>query len=312
MTGSLPAAPVSADARQPPGTLRATLLGGAAIVMWATLALLTTMTGRVPPFQLVALSFGIAFTVTLGRWLVQGGELVHRLRWPLPAWLLGVGGLFGYHCFYFIALRNAPPAEASLVNYLWPLLIVLFATLLPGQRLRWWHLGGALLGLIGTVLLIGNGGPLGFSPAYAPGYGAAFACAVIWAAYSVLSRLFAHVPTEAVGAFCGATAVLAAGCHLAFEQTVWPQGGQWLAVLAMGMGPVGAAFFAWDIGMKRGDIRTLGAAGYLTPLLSTMLLVAFDRVDLSWPLAAAALLISGGAALAARELLVGQPRVTDR
>lgn len=276
-------------------------------MMWSTLALLTTMTGRVPPFQLVAMSFGIAFAVTLGRWLIQGGELVDRLRWPLPAWLLGVGGLFGYHCFYFIALRSAPPAEASLVNYLWPLLIVLFATLLPGQRLRWWHLAGALSGLIGTVLLIGNGGPLGFSWAYASGYGAAFACAVIWAAYSVLSRLFAHVPSEAVGAFCGATAILAAGCHLAFEQTVWPQGGQWLAVLAMGLGPVGAAFFAWDIGMKQGDIRTLGAAGYLTPLLSTVLLVAFDRAELSWPLGAAALLIAGGAALAARDLLVGKP-----
>ena len=124
-----------------------------------------------------------------------------------------------------------------------------------------------------------------------------------WAVYSVMSRRFAQVPTEAVGAFCGATAVLAALSHLAFEQTVWPRGGEWLAILAMGLGPVGAAFFAWDVGVKQGDIRALGGCGYFTPLLSTMLLVAFGRAEPSWVLAAAALLIAGGGALASLDLL---------
>ena len=287
--------------------LGATLTGGAAILMWSTLALLTTMTGRVPPFQLMALAFGIAFGATALRWSVQGGGVAGRFRWPLHAWLVGVGGLFGYHFFYFLALRSAPPAEASLVNYLWPLLIVLFSALLPGHRLRWWHLAGALAGLCGTVLLVTGGGRLGFPAAYAVGYAAALACAVTWAGYSVLSRLLAQVPTEAVGSFCGATALLAALCHLLFEQTVWPQGGEWLAVVAMGLGPVGAAFFAWDIGMKRGDIRTLGACGYLTPLLSTVLLIMFGRAAPSWTLAVAALLIAGGALLASKDLLRGSP-----
>jgi drug/metabolite transporter (DMT)-like permease len=272
--------------------------------MWSTLALLTTATGMVPPFLLVALSFCIAFLATVVRWLWQGDGLRQRFRWPARAWLLGVGGLFGYHFFYFLALRTAPPAEASLINYLWPLLIVLFSALLPDQKLRWWHVAGASMGMAGTVLLIGA--DLGFSGAYALGYGAAFACALIWAAYSVLSRLLAHVPTDAVGTFCGATAVLAGLCHLMFEQTIWPQGSQWIAVIAMGLGPVGAAFFAWDIGMKGGDIRTLGVCGYFTPLLSTALLVGFGRADPSWRLAAASLLIAGGAALAARDVLVRQ------
>jgi drug/metabolite transporter (DMT)-like permease len=282
---------------------RATVIGAAAILMWATLALLTTMSGRVPPFQLVALAFAVAFAATLIGWIRRGGSIVCRFRWPWRAWLVGVGGLFGYHFFYFLALRRAPPAEASLVNYLWPLLIVLFASLLPGERLRWWHVSGAVAGLGGTALLITRGAGLTFPAEYALGYVSAFACAVTWAAYSVMSRRFAHVPTEAVGAFCGATALLAAISHLVFEQTVWPQGSEWLAVLAMGLGPVGTAFFAWDIGMKQGDIRALGACGYLTPLLSTTLLVAFGRAEPSWILAAAALLIAGGAALASRDLL---------
>ena len=281
---------------------RSTFVGASAIFMWATLALLTTMTGRVPPFQLTALAFGIAFTATLISWIFRRGSLFRRFCWPWRAWLVGVGGLFGYHFFYFLARRSAPPAEAKL-------LIVLFASLLPGERLRWWHVGGAVAGLAGSALLISptSTGPM-FLAEHALGYAAALTCAVTWAAYSVISRRFAHVPTEAVGAFCGVTAALAAISHIIFEHTIWPRASEWLAVLTMGLGPVGAAFFAWDIGMKRGDIRALGACGYLTPLLSTALLVIFGRAEPSWTLAVAAFLSAGGAALASRDLFASTER----
>ena len=289
---------------------RRRLTGGIAILLWSSLALLTTMTGAVPPFLLVALAFGGAFGLTLAGWLCRrGGNLAQHFHWPWQAWLLGVGGLFGYHFFYFFALRTAPAAEASLINYLWPLLIVVFASLLPGERLRSWHVAGALMGLVGTALLVTGGRvalPTGLTPGQVWGFASALAAAVTWAAYSVLSRRLASVPSEAVGVFCGATAVLAAVCHALFESTVWPTSFQWLAVLAMAAGPVGYAFLAWDIGMKRGDIRVLGACGYLTPLLSTGLLVAFGRAQASWLLAFACLLISGGAALAAKDILRGR------
>lgn len=302
--------PGEAEPRANPARVRlATAVGGTTILLWSTLAVLTTLSGSVPPFQLVAMAFALAASLAVGKWLLRGEPLLAHLRSPPVVWLVGVGGLFGYHALYFLALRTAPAVEASLINYLWPLLIVVFSALLPGHRLRWWHLAGALAGLCGTVLLVTGGGRLGFPAAYALGYGAALACAVTWAGYSVLSRLFAQVSTEAVGSFCGATAIRAALCHLLFEPTVWPQGGQWLAVVAMGLGPVGAAFFAWDIGMKHGDIRTLGACGYLTPLLSTILLLIFGKAALSWTLALSAVLIAGGALLAAKDLLFrGQDR----
>src|SRR5207253_245285 len=164
----------------------------------------------------------------------------------------------------------APPAEAGLLNYLWPLLIVLFSSLLPGERLLAHHIIGALLGLAGTVLLLMGGGGSGFEAGQLPGLAAAFVAAFVWATYSVLSRRLKAVPTDAVAGFCLATAVLAALMHGVLETTVWPENTlQWLSVLALGIGPVGAAFYAWDIGMKRGDIRVLGAASYATPLLST-------------------------------------------
>ncbi len=284
------------------GRVRATLIGGIAILLWSALAILTTATGAVPPFQLVALSFALAFLLALGKWVIRGERIGRHLAQPPAVWLLGIGGLFGYHFLYFLALKHAPAVEANLINYTWPLLIVLFSALLPGERLRWWHVAGAALGLGGTALLVTGGQGVALSAEHATGYAAAVGCALAWSGYSVLSRRFGKVPTDAVGGFCGATALLAALCHLAFETTVWPTGGEWLAVLAMGLGPVGVAFFVWDYGVKRGNITALGGASYATPLLSTLLLVAFGRAALTPTILAACLLIVGGAVLAARDL----------
>lgn len=276
---------------------RATLFGFAAILMWSLLALLTVATGKVPPFQLAALTFAVGGAVGVV-WMAATNAW-GALRQPAPVWALGVGGLFGYHALYFTALRLAPPADAGLISYLWPLLIVLFSGLLPGERVQWKAVAGALLGLIGTIVLFAG---QGFAPAsaYATGYAVAFCCAFVWSGYSVLSRLVSGVPSVAVSGFCIVTAILAALCHVAFERTVWPQGtAQWLAVLALGIGPVGLAFYVWDIGVKHGDIRLLGVASYAAPLLSTLFLVLVGYAPARPTLGAAALLIAGGGLLAA-------------
>ena len=279
--------------------LTATLIGFTAILLWASLALATSATGAVPPFLLTALTFFIGGMVGLVAAMVRGVGL-SVLRQPWPVWLHGVGGLFGYHFFYFSALKLAPPAEAGLIAYLWPLLIVLLSAFLPGERLRPAHIAGALMGLAGTVVLLGaKAGGFGFSPAYVPGYAAAAVCAVVWAVYSVASRRFHEEPTDVVAGFCLATAALSALCHVLFEPSVWPSGtSEWMAVVALGIGPVGIAFYTWDIGMKRGDIRLLGVASYAAPVLSTLLLVAAGFAAPSWSLGLACALIVGGAAVA--------------
>ncbi|HSI41232.1 MAG TPA: EamA family transporter [Xanthobacteraceae bacterium] len=279
----------------------ATLAGLCAILLWSSLALATSATGQVPPFLLTALTFAIGGGAGLGVALARGaGRAV--LSQPWPVWLHGVGGLFGYHAFYFSAMKLAPPAQVGLIAYLWPLLIVLFSGLLPGERLRAPHVVGALMGLAGTVVLLaGDAGGLALTEQHALGFAAAGACALIWSSYSVLARgRFRAVPTEAVAGFCIVVAVLAALCHLAFELPLWPHGAsEWLAVAALGLGPVGLAFYAWDIGMKRGDIRLLGVASYAGPVLSTLLLIAAGYAAASKALALACALIVGGALLAA-------------
>jgi drug/metabolite transporter (DMT)-like permease len=281
----------------------ATLIGLTAILMWSLLAVLTVATGIIPAFQLAAMTFAIGALVGSLTWIGRPEALAALRQEPL-AWIVGVGGLFGYHALYFLALRFAPPAEAGLLNYLWPLLIVLFSSLLPGERLARHHIIGALLGLIGTVLLFAGNSTSGFTPGQLPGLFAAFVAAFVWAAYSVMSRKLKSVPTDAVAGFCLVTALLAVLVHGVVEDTLWPDTPvQWLAIAALGIGPVGAAFYAWDIGMKRGDIRVLGAASYATPLLSTGFLMLAGFAKPSANIAIAAVLIAGGGLIAAKDML---------
>ena len=284
----------------------ATLAGFGAILLWATLALFTTLSGAMPPLQLLAM----CFTIGGGMGLVAGARRRGWRSWrqPWPVWALGVGGLFGYHLLYVLALRAAPPVQASLIAYLWPLLIVLLATRVTGERLRWHHLCGALLGLAGAALIVTGGRGIDVSADHAPGYAIAYVAAFFWAGYSVLSRRVASVPTDAVTGFCLATSGLSALAHLALEETVWPQGVEWLAVLGLGLGPVGLAFFLWDIGVKRGDLPVLGAASYAAPLLSTLVLIGTGQAEATWVVGAACLLITGGAALAAKDMFSKGPR----
>ena len=292
--------PASTLARQ----RRATSIGFVAVLMWALLALFTAATGQVPPLQLAAMTFGIAFFLALLKWLLRGEDIIGHLRHRPAVWAVGVGGLFGYHFFYFMALRNAPAVEASLIAYLWPLLIVLFSALLPGERLRWWHVAGAVTGLAGAALLIGGDQDFSAGIRLSPGHIAALACAFLWSGYSILSRRLGHVPTDTVGGFCGATALLALCAHLLFESTVWPADAlQWLAVAGLGLGPVGLAFFCWDHGVKHGHIQALGASSYAAPLLSTLVLILFGFAAPTLNVALACLLITGGAALASIDLL---------
>jgi drug/metabolite transporter (DMT)-like permease len=290
----------------------ATLAGLAAILLWATLASLTVALPSMPPFQLAAMSFAIATGVGLVYSAWSGTALADLRAVPVASWLLGVYGLLGYHVCYFYAFRVAPPLEVNLVNYLWPLLIVVFSGFLParlgGSRLAWWHVVGAGLGFAGTVLVLAGGGTEGAAlSGAASGYAAALAAAFIWSSYSVASRLFAAVPTTAVTGTCALTALGALIGHLLLEATVWPATSlQWALVFAQGLGPVGLAFYLWDAGMKHGNIRLIGVLSYATPLLSTLLLAALGLGRATPMLWLAAVLVTVGALVASKETWLGK------
>ncbi|MGI9370045.1 MAG: aromatic amino acid exporter YddG [Ruegeria sp.] len=282
---------------------RATAIGFVAVLLWSLLALFTVGSAPMPPLLLNSVCFSIGGVLGL-IWTWRAGGLTQLRDVSWKVYLFGACGLFGYHALYFSALRMAPAAEAGLIAYLWPLLIVIFSGLLPGESLRAGHLLGACLGFAGAALIITGGGSSSFQAEHLPGYSLALLCALTWSGYSVLSRRFGKTPTSSVAVFCVLTAVASWVLHFAIEDTVWPEGTLgWMSMLALGLGPVGLAFYVWDIGVKQGDIQMLGTSSYAAPLLSNLVLVVAGIAAPSWTLAIAALLVTGGAVIAARASL---------
>jgi drug/metabolite transporter (DMT)-like permease len=270
--------------------------GCGALLLWAFLGVLARVAAGIPPLQLTAMGMAIGGGAALA--VVAARGRLGLLHQGGLAWAHGVGGLFGYHALYFAALSLAPAVEANLLNYLWPLLIVLLAAPLLGLSLGPARLGGVALGFLGCMLLVGGGAS--FPPGALPGFACAAAGALVWALYSVTARRMSAVPTEAVAGFCLGAAALAAVAHLLFEPTVWPDARQALGILLLGLGPVGGAFFLWDDGMKRGDPRLLGTLAYAVPVVSTLLLLIGGEGEATWRVLAAAMLVAGGGMLAAR------------
>jgi drug/metabolite transporter (DMT)-like permease len=278
----------------------ATALGAGAILLWATLASLTALRGPIPPFQTTAIVFAIGGSVIALVAALRGR--LSLLKPTLASLALGIYGLFVYHALYFAALTLAPPAEASLITSLWALLTVLFSGFLPGHRLRAVHIIGALLGFAAAAVLVrdklGTGDQLA-GPRL--GYLLALGCAFVWSSYSVASRLLAAVPSEAIAVPCLVTAVLAGLCSFAFEQwTTPPDVVSWAALVGLGLGPLGAAFLLWDIGMKQGNVPLLGVLSYAALILSTALLVSLGLAEATWSLAIACVLMVAAAVIATR------------
>lgn len=282
------------------------LQGLAAIALWSTLASLTALAGPIPPFQLAAMTFAIgAIAGALGV-AATGRPMAEIVAAPMGALALGVAGLLGYHVLYFFALQTAPTIEANVVNYLWPLLIVVFSALLPkdlgGRRLTTWHIAGALMAFAGALLALVGPQTVRSVSGVGPGHLAALGAAIVWAAYSVASRIYKDVPSASVVAASALTAVGALALHLALETTQWPQSPlAWAVVVGMGLGPVGLAFTLWDSAVKQGDIRLIGVISYATPLASNGLLAALGLGQAGAMLWLAVLLVTGGALLAARD-----------
>lgn len=282
-------------------TGKATIIGLFAILLWGMLALLTSFCNRIPAFELTAITFFIAFLIGVVYFIKTGCDW-SQLRQPIGVWISGVIGLFGYHALYFAAMKSAPAIEVSLIAYLWPILIVVFSSFLPQEKLRWFHVLGTVVSFLGiALLLIANGARI--DAKHSIGYLLSLLCAVIWAGYSVISRKQKVVPMVMTGAYCGITALLSGICHLLFEQTVAPLPSEWLAAIVLGVGPVGVSFFAWNYGMKHGNLRLLGTLSYLAPLISGVLLVCFGKSEYSWRLLAAGVMIMLGAMISVMDKL---------
>lgn len=296
---------MSAEIAQKHSPKTATLIGFSAVLTWGLLAYFSKLAGDVPPLQITSMAFTIGGLVGVATWPFRPGAARVLLELSPLAWVHNVAGLFGAHFLYFMAVQRAPVLEVSLIAYLWPLFIVLFAGLLPGARLKSYHLIGAVLGLVGAWFVVSKGQSFGLSEGLQVGHMIALPYAIYWAAYSVSIRRYGKIPSDVVAGFCLMTGVLAGLSHLITEATVWPLTlTQWIAIIGLGILPLGFGFYAWDFGMKHGDPMVLGASSYAAPLLSTIILLITGFAEFHWSIMAACALITGGAVIAAKDMIV--------
>lgn len=268
----------------------------AAVLVWSTLAYLGAALDSVPSFLLV----GVAL-------LVSGILSIYKMdAWMVPArtFLIGFGGIFSYHTLIFTAYKYSPVVEANLLNYLWPLLIVLLSPLiLPEYQLEPNHIVGALMGLSGAGLII-TGGRIQLEMEYIPGYLLASGAALIWALYSLLTKKMEDLPTAAIGGFCMTSGAISLALYLLnpLNQGLYtPNTQEWIYMILLGLGPMGSAFFLWDKALKEGDPRAIGSITYLTPLLSTLWLLIAGGKKLTWTSAIAMALLITGAYIGSRK-----------
>jgi drug/metabolite transporter (DMT)-like permease len=273
--------------------MKADVLALAAIALWGSLAPLGVQLAHIPPFLLtgIGLLIGSLIALPLARFRLA--------RWKVPLATLAVGiyGLFGFHFLLFMALRNAPAVQANLINYLWPLGMVVMAPLFSKDiALQRRHIVAALVGFAGAAIaILGRSESTMASAEFHSGYVIALASAFVWASYSLLTRKLPPFPTAAVGGFAAASGVLSLVCHYFLEPaTALSTQDLWLLCL-LGLGPLGGAFFLWDAAIKLGDTRRIGLLAFATPILSTALLLLTTGQPLQWNVALAAALVVGAA-----------------
>lgn len=281
------------------------MLGAIGIVLWATETTLVTFTTAIPPLQTVAVAFFFAAAISPIVWWVTCSDPLEAFRQPPRVWLLTVASLVGYHACIYYATQKAPPAAAALLQGTTPLMIVVGSAFIPGERLRWWHIAGALMGFAGVLSLVEVGGEATYSGDSAWFYLTIIGvAAALWGLYSLISRTLPEVPSTALGMFYAASSLVSLAAHFCFEEWVQPAPSEWLSIAALGILPMGLAIYFWDFGLKRGDIQALGAFSYVEPFIGAVLVALFTVSSLNWSLMWSGLLVVGGAVVASTSLWV--------
>lgn len=271
-----------------------TALGYLSLLMWATAALFTTHVLRLPTFEILSITFLVSFLLTATKLTIT--QTWHKIKQPWVIWLIGIMGTYGNDLLYVAAFKNAPPVQADLLNYLWPIMVILFAGFLPREKFTVKHILAATLGFAGAYILVTGGhGINGFASQYSAGYILAIFDAIVWSIYTLLSRHYGSTPVEMIGMYCGVGAVLSLITHGTVETWTTPNMGELITMVIMGLTTQGAAYFLWDTGIKKGNFKMLSILAYGNPILSVALLIAFGQAAFTYSIGISCVFVVAGA-----------------
>ncbi|MEW6026330.1 MAG: DMT family transporter [Planctomycetota bacterium] len=272
--------------------LKSFIAAAGAILMWSFTALLTVKLPDVPSLFLTGATLFLGGLVSLP-WM-------RAWTWNIRFILAGTVAVFFYELFLYTALRASPCIECNMINYLWPLLIVLLSPLFDSRvRLKWFHIAGGFIGFAGAVIAIYNPSG-GISTVFYWGYLLALAAAIIWAFYSLYMKRFGNISAWTMGLVCLISGTLALIGSAIAGETVRLSRADGLIIGLIGIGPLGLSFCLWNYAMRNADPRKIGTFSYLAPVLSTFWLSLGTGRALDVGLVIALILVVLGAILGRR------------
>jgi drug/metabolite transporter (DMT)-like permease len=269
--------------------LQWTTIGALAIPLWAMWPSLALRTTAVPPLETLTLAF-LCGSISFKALQMSAAEAAPDPQRSWRAWipaLVYAGALSGGDVCFLLALHRIPAAQANLLVYLWPVMIVVMGAAVGLFRLRARQIFGLLLGFTGAAILIWDG----HVSLAAGGIVLALLSGALWAGYCVFRLLWKEPTGNLLARGCAISTVLCALLHLLFEPTVVPAAGAVAAIATAGFIALGVGNFVWDLGFRRGDGHLLAVMAYATPLCSALLLTGLGAALLTWNLLIGALVI---------------------
>ncbi len=267
-------------------------IGALAIPLWATWPALALNTFEIPTLEMLTIVFSVGWAVLNCLERHDGQSGAASMRSWVPAVAFGLNLCASNICFV-LAIHRIPAAQANLISYLWPVMIVVFGASMGLFRLRPLQLVGLALGLLGAVILIWDG-RLSMS---AIGMALALASGAFWTAYCLFRLVWQGEARNVIGRGCGIAAVIAATLHCILEPNIIPGTGAFASAAVIGILPLGVGNLVWDEGFRRGDRQFLTVFAYATPLCSALLLAALGIGALSWNLLVGAVVIGSAGVL---------------
>ena len=271
-----------------------TTAGLGALVLWAMAPLLLCELDAIPTFQLSGLVLMIAFLFVSAKLTIQ--QQWKRVRQPVSVWMAGFLIILINQAAYVYSMKLVSPAEAEVVYYLWPILLVIVSNLFLAEKRSWMPVAASTFGFSGIYLLMSSDADVAFSYEVCIGYSAAFAAALAWVFYSLYTRHHRALPLEMNGMWCGLAALGCFALHGLFESPA-PAISlyQWGLLTFIGVGILSLSLFLWATGMRHGHLNVLSVMAYMTPIISVSMLVLCGRAPFTEVLFfSAQLVILGG------------------
>lgn len=246
----------------------ATKIGIVGLFLWAFAAFFNSQLSTVPVFEILTIALGIGFIGGLIRLSIKRSW--HKLKQPMRLYSVGFIGVFGNELLYVSSFKYAPAAHIVLINYLWPILVVLLASWVLKEKFSWRYFLAAILSF-GSIAVFVLRNETMFSY-YWVGYLLAFLGACFWSLYILVYRLSERMTPEMLTCYCGVGCLVSLAIHLQTEKFYMPTQWECLSLTWLGLIGMCIAFNFWNFGVKNGNVKLLSLLSYNNIVLSTGIL----------------------------------------